>query len=166
MADLIKKSDTLNQGREKLNEAIKDAGQAKWESGRALITAESTKVQLDTIVIEGDSSVEAAQARVDTNGVVHNTLKDRLDSEYNDISSQIDGKVNMSEYMTKINEMEQGINGNSADINSIKDSMSGIKLENIPEPLYIAHRGAKNIFPESSMEAYRGCVNLGVKLIE
>ena len=35
--------------------------------------------QVDQLVIEGDSSVEAAQARVDAEGNIYDTLKDRLD---------------------------------------------------------------------------------------
>src|SRR5690606_6439996 len=96
MADLIKKTDTLNQGREKLNEAITDAETAKIVSeqaddkaSQALAKSESTQTQLDTIVIDGDSSVEAAQARVSTTGTAYGTLKQRLDTEYEEVTSQL-----------------------------------------------------------------------------
>lgn len=96
MAEFIEKTDTLNQGRVKLNSAIKDAEEAKnisveadEKATQALANSESTQTQLDTIVIEGDSSVEAAQARVDINGNVYSTLKERLDTEYQEVTSQL-----------------------------------------------------------------------------
>ncbi len=96
MAELIKKTDNLNQGREKLNEAIKDAETAKGTSAQAddkateaLAKSESTQTQLDTIVIEGDSSVEAAQARVPVEGEAYPTLKARLDAENAEVTSQL-----------------------------------------------------------------------------
>jgi len=96
MAELINKTDTLNEGREKLNAAIENAEQAKWESDQALNKAnsalaksESTQTQLDTIVIDGDSSVEAAQARVSVDGTAYGTLKERLDAEHQEVTTQL-----------------------------------------------------------------------------
>lgn len=43
------------------------------------VKAENIQQQLNTIVVEGDSSVEAAQARVTEKGKEYDTLKDRLD---------------------------------------------------------------------------------------
>src|SRR5690606_25949902 len=101
MADLITRTDTLNQGREKLNTAITDAETAKIVSEQAddkatqaLAKSESTQTQLDTIVIEGDSSVEAAQARVSTTGTAYGTLKQRLDTEYEEVTTQLAHKAN------------------------------------------------------------------------
>jgi len=68
MAELIQREDTLNTGREKLNNAIK---------------------AFNETVVEGDSSVEAAQARVDSGGKIYNTLKERLDDKDTEFSSQI-----------------------------------------------------------------------------
>src|SRR5690606_15681717 len=96
MAELIQKTDTLNQGRVKLNEAITDAETAKVVSEQAddkatqaLAKSESTQTQLDTIVIDGDSSVEAAQARVSAEGTAYTTLKERLDTEYSEVTTQL-----------------------------------------------------------------------------
>src|SRR5690625_3324907 len=101
MAELIQKTDTLNDGREKLNEAIKDANQAKVDSSeakskanQALANSESTQTQLDTIVIDGDSSVEAAQARVDEKGVSHPTLKARIDDGFERTADQLTQTTN------------------------------------------------------------------------
>src|SRR5690606_36000828 len=118
MADLIKKTDTLNQGREKLNEAITDAETAKIVSeqaddkaSQALAKSESTQTQLDTIVIDGDSSVEAAQARVSTTGTAYGTLKQRLDTEYEEVTSQLAQKATKEELNLKADKqaLSQGL---------------------------------------------------------
>lgn len=103
MAELIRREDDLNTGREKLNNAIINADEAKKKSNQAVNVsqqakqiaqaaenkADSTQTQLDTIVIEGDSSVEAAQARVDEKGVPHPTLKARIDDGFKKTNHQL-----------------------------------------------------------------------------
>lgn len=85
--EFIEKQDTLNDGREKLNRSIDrsyDADQksdkAITDSHEAITTAKSVRGELNQVVIEGDSSVEAAQARIDAHGESHQTLKKRIDS--------------------------------------------------------------------------------------
>src|SRR5690625_3974772 len=97
----INKTDTLNEGREKLNAAIDGANaadvtskEADTKATQALANSESTQTQLDTIVIDGDSSVEAAQARVDEKGVPHPTLKARIDDGMNSVNQQLAEKAN------------------------------------------------------------------------
>src|SRR5690625_3149032 len=92
----INKTDTLNEGREKLNAAIDGANaadvtskEADTKATQALANSESTQTQLDTIVIDGDSSVEAAQAWVDEKGVPHPTLKARIDDGMNSVNQQL-----------------------------------------------------------------------------
>src|SRR5690625_1537549 len=92
----INKTDTLNEGREKLNAAIDGANaadvtskEADTKATQALANSECTQTQLDTIVIDGDSSVEAAQARVDEKGVPHPTLKARIDDGMNSVNQQL-----------------------------------------------------------------------------
>ena len=94
MAELIQKQDTLNEGRVKLNEGIKASERAEGKSDQAVITAQqavntastaetkadSVQQQFNNVVIEGDSSVEAAQARVKEDGYSFDTLRDRLNS--------------------------------------------------------------------------------------
>lgn len=103
MANLINQSDTLNQGREKLNAAILDAeksltesskanniaSQASTKAEQAVAHADSIQEQFNQVVIEGDSSVEAAQARVDETGASHSTLKARLDTGFAGVSQQL-----------------------------------------------------------------------------
>jgi hypothetical protein len=84
----------LYKGVEYINDAIETADKAQQDSASAMETSESavntasaaeTKAdsvqeQFNQVVIEGDSSVEAAQARVDAEGNSFTTLKDRLDN--------------------------------------------------------------------------------------
>lgn len=95
----IKKTDTLNDGREKINEAIDGANDAKVlstnadvKATEALAKSETTQTQLDTIVIDGDSSVEAAQARLDERGITHQTLKERIDGGFIRIEQSLEDK--------------------------------------------------------------------------
>ncbi len=90
----INYEDVLKDGTDKLNKSIENANQAeikseeaKQTSNMALSTAgtaeqkaDSVQTQFNQVVIEGDSSVEAAQARVDANGNSYDTLRDRLNS--------------------------------------------------------------------------------------
>lgn len=67
--------DTLRQAYPKVNEAID--------------MVNNFQEQIDQLVIEGDSSVEAAQARVSISGETHTTLKERLDTEYSKVTSDL-----------------------------------------------------------------------------
>lgn len=104
MAELINERDTLNEGRKKINKAITHADEAKHISEQAdtkateaLNKSESTQEQLNQVVIDGDSSVEAAQARVDEKGQTHSTLKDRIDDGFTKVNTQLAKKANQSE---------------------------------------------------------------------
>ncbi len=114
MAELIKTTDSLNDGRKKLNDAITDsnaalstANTAKQTANLAKAESESTQTQLDTIVIEGDSSVEAAQARVNNSGTAFPTLKQRLDAEHQEVTAQL-----------------QQIDGQKADVTYVDQTVS------------------------------------------
>lgn len=79
----------LNQAIDKANKADKDSAEALSTANTALANSENTQTQLDTIVIEGDSSVEAAQARVSSTGTTYTTLKERLDQEHGKITADL-----------------------------------------------------------------------------
>ena len=51
--------------------------------------SKSVQEQFNQVVIDGDSSVEAAQARVDASGQTNPTLKARLDKEHNEVTTQL-----------------------------------------------------------------------------
>lgn len=96
MAELINEKDSLNEGRKKINKAISKSNIADSRSqfafnlaNQAIEKSNSTQEQLDTIVIDGDSSVEAAQARVDAENNTFSTLKERLDTKETEFSSQL-----------------------------------------------------------------------------
>ncbi|SDJ19707.1 glycosyl hydrolase family 28-related protein [Natribacillus halophilus] len=85
---------TTNRNFERFNmnidamQVVEDiADQAGEDSEYARNKADNVQSQLDQAVIDGDSSVEAAQARVDLYGKDHDTLKSRLDVE----QKQLDG---------------------------------------------------------------------------
>lgn len=62
-------------------------------------TAKNTQEQLNKIVIEGDSSVEAAQARVDKEGNSYTTLKERLDTEHEQTTAQLAQTAKKEEFV-------------------------------------------------------------------
>jgi len=88
MANLINATDSLNTGRVKINAIIEDASaaviaaeSASATAGEAKTTANSVQTQLDTIIlVDGASDAEVVQSRVDKDGKLYATLKDRLDS--------------------------------------------------------------------------------------
>ncbi|PEJ99339.1 polysaccharide deacetylase family protein [Bacillus wiedmannii] len=92
-APLVLLSDDLPEGTEKINKGISNANEAlkksiksESNSNTAVIVANGAKEkvdnvqqQLDKVVVKGDSSPAADQARVDVEGVTHSSLKARLD---------------------------------------------------------------------------------------
>jgi len=143
MAELIQREDSLNTGREKLNEAIKASDRAEGKSDYAVDTAEtalsnseSTQIQLDTIVIEGDSSVEAAQARVDAEGNTYNTLKERLDEKESGFSSQLAETMievdSLDIYKADKDYVENFENSTGASLATI---IAKYELEPMPDPI-------------------------------
>lgn len=128
MAELIQRTDDLNTGREKLNNAILDAEDAKQKSVHAVNVSEQAKQiaqtaenkadnvqeQFNQVVIEGDSSVEAAQARVTADGRVFETLRDRLNYTDRQLAQNVeyiplstlnltdDGKNNLNIILSKL----------------------------------------------------------------
>lgn len=79
--------------REALASGIEEAGdiadQANTKSEYASDKVDNIQSQVDQLVVEGDSSVEAAQARVDADGYAYTTLKERLDTEYTEVTAQL-----------------------------------------------------------------------------
>ncbi|WP_338788817.1 hypothetical protein [Metabacillus sp. FJAT-53654] len=111
----IKYDEVLRKGTDKLNSAIDQANKAETDSSNAVTTAnsavqtaqtaetkaESVQVQFNQVVIEGDSSVEAAQARVKEDGTSFTTLKGRLDESdavLAGIATKIKGIVSPLDY--------------------------------------------------------------------
>jgi peptidoglycan/xylan/chitin deacetylase (PgdA/CDA1 family) len=72
--------DNSNEALTKSNSADTKAANAVNTANAAETKADSVQTQFNQVVIDGDSSVEAAQARVDADGNAFTTLKDRLDN--------------------------------------------------------------------------------------
>ena len=96
MAELIRREDSLNTGRKKLNEAIKASERAESKSDYAVDTAEtalsnseSTQIQLSQAILEGDSSPLGGQLSVGADDTVYTGPQERLISEYRILNKQI-----------------------------------------------------------------------------
>ncbi len=103
-------AEKINQAIDEINQGVDTANQAKTESTEALSTANNAKTTADSVqeqfnqvVIEGDSSVEAAQARVDLEGNSYTTLKERLDTEHSQVTSELAQKATLDD-LSKTNE--------------------------------------------------------------
>lgn len=114
-APKLNPQDTLKQSYPKLNQAIDNANEALTksntaiaDSAEALSNSENTQQQLDTIVIEGDSSVEAAQARVDSDNNTFATLKERLDTKEDSFTAQLAQKASHKEVDSKVSQIVSG----------------------------------------------------------
>lgn len=79
--------------RESLAKGIEEAGDianlADIKADAAVEQVDNIQAQVNQLVVEGDSSVEAAQARVDAKGKSYPTLKARLDAKETEFSSQL-----------------------------------------------------------------------------
>ena|SRR5690554_2348565 len=80
----------IHDGIKKINEEVEDATEL---SENAKYQVENIQQQVNQLVIEGDSSVEAAQARVDADGNTFTTLKERLDTKETQFASQLAQKA-------------------------------------------------------------------------
>src|SRR5699024_2109140 len=74
--------------------------------------SKSVQEQFNQVVIDGDSSVEAAQARVDASGHTNSTLKARLDKEHNEVTAQLaqkadKGNVSVNDINKNLGKLDQ-----------------------------------------------------------
>ncbi|WP_053346513.1 BppU family phage baseplate upper protein [Peribacillus butanolivorans] len=98
---------------------------------------DSVQAQIDQLVIEGDSSVEAAQMRVDALGNTHVTAKARVDNDYNTVTAQLDGKASQAfldqKTQGKVNVKEFGAVGNGIvdDTLAIQGALNLAKFSNL-----------------------------------
>ncbi|PHE66734.1 SGNH/GDSL hydrolase family protein, partial [Bacillus wiedmannii] len=71
------------------NKATANSAEALKKSAEAKAKVDNVQNQLNGIVVGGDSGPEAKQARTDSKGVTHSTLKERADSDYDTLDNQI-----------------------------------------------------------------------------
>lgn len=102
---------SIHDGIKKINEEVEDSTET---SEQAKHQVENIQEQVDNLVVSGDSSVEAAQARVDKDNHNYSTLKDRLDTEQQQFETQL------------ADEAQQRI----SDINKLKNETTN-KIDNL-----------------------------------
>lgn len=88
------------------SEAYREAHDAKEFAEQANELSINIQKQLNEIVINGDSSVEAAQARVEKNGTVHETLKAHTDAIHEKIDLLNNAVINADSFPIKIPEAD------------------------------------------------------------
>ena len=121
-------------------EALTKSQSALNVANSADTLSKSVQEQFNQVVIDGDSSVEAAQARVDASGQTNATLKDRLDKEHNEVTTQLAQKeeeINLVNSKIKRNNEDTYGTHENASVESIiandaasRPEVLGISLEN------------------------------------
>ncbi|EJQ77819.1 right-handed parallel beta-helix repeat-containing protein [Bacillus toyonensis] len=112
---------SVNDAVDKAKTAEQIANEAKAKADAANNTSNSVQEQLDTIVINGDSSVEAAQARVDEKGIAHETLKVRLDLDSLKVGNLLDLGTDPRSLAKSLSEREVNVKDFGAKGNGIND---------------------------------------------
>lgn len=150
----------INQAIENANTAITKAETAETDAADAKSMSESTQTQLDTIVINGDSSVEAAQARVrnvDGQITTFDVLKDRLDNTDTQLTEKSQAIGDLSDLGTTPRPLSKGLSevfvnikdfgAKSLDEEADFDSTAAIQAAIDSVSTYSFSRGATIFFP-------------------
>lgn len=133
---------SIHDGIKKINDEVENATDLS-ESAKHQV--ETIQQQVNQLVIEGDSSVEAAQARVDADGNVFTTLKERLDTKEQSFSAQLADNTNKIGILSNdVENIKNGaINDNSITSSKLKISTDAdkIKLVNLADEVLQAMAG-------------------------
>src|SRR5690606_34821477 len=97
---------SIHDGIKKINDEVEVATDLS-ESAKHQV--ENIQQQVNQLVVEGDSSVEAAQARVDADGNTFTTLKERLDTKETQFASQLAQTQAQKADKTTTNNLQQQI---------------------------------------------------------
>lgn len=117
--------------------------------------------QFNQVVIEGDSSVEAAQARVDAKNVAQPTLKARLDKDYNEVTAQLAEKAKYTN-VDSFGAVGDGVADDTTEIQAAIDSLkttggvvqfTGGKIYKVTSPLVL--------YDNIALSAYNATIKLG-----
>lgn len=76
--------------------------------------------QFDQLVVEGDSSVEAAQARIDGNGKAYTTLKKRLDGKEQEVTASLSEKASLRKVESFTTEVNSELDSYLIELNSLR----------------------------------------------
>jgi parallel beta-helix repeat protein len=96
------------------------------------VDVDDLQTQINTLVVSGDSSVEAAQARVEADGTANATLKARLDKKEAEFESQL---AQMATNVKSFGVKGDGITNDTLALQSIVDS--GYKKIFLPPGTYM-----------------------------
>lgn len=111
------------------------------------------QAQINQLVVDGDSSPEAAQARVSVNGPVYTTLKQRLDAEINDIGiAQINkekGKIDETYLAESLLTQIAGSAPISATLGSRSLTSSVFSFRSVTPELLSFVKRSKNLFDKT-----------------
>ena len=139
----------IHDGIKKINDEAENATDLS-ESAKHQV--ENIQQQVNQLVVEGDSSVEAAQARVDVKGHVYETLKQRLDTEYTEVMSklvqieqEINTKMSISEGATK-----QELRQKELEIKSYLDTQLSTIGSMTPKGAFATLQELKNEYPNGT----------------
>src|SRR5690606_20454395 len=111
------------------------------------------------------NTVNSLNTKIDNTA---NSLNAKIGNTENSLNAKIDNTA--SSLNAKIDEKHQNVvtqlAENERNIVRVENKIERIKFSELQEPIYIAHRGGANIFPENTLEAYEGCLSMGVNVIE
>lgn len=122
--------------------------------------ADDLQEQVNQLIVDGDSSPEAAQARVDSDGTSYATLKARLDAKEQELSSTA------TQLQTDLNSVEEELPTIKSDIALVDAQIEKETEFSKPFPWYFAHRGARNVYQENTIKAFENCIARGNRFIE
>lgn len=123
--------------------------------------SKDVQAQVDQLVIEGDSSVEAAQARVDADGKSYVTLKKRLDEKEQEVTAQL---AQMVINVKKFGAVGNGVNDDSQAIRSamqvLRERKGGVLY--FPIGTYLVS-GNDTLAPNPQVNFYLNFSNLKIE---
>src|SRR5690606_24593206 len=93
-----------------------------------------------------DTEYQKLSSRLDTE---YKQLSSRLDTEYQKLSSRLD-----TEYQKLSSRLDTEYQKLSSQLAQTEHKINRVKFSELQEPIFIAHRGGLNIFPENTLEAY------------
>lgn len=139
----------LNKSIDNSNEALNKSTTAETNSTAAVNTAnaaetkaDSVQEQFNQVVIDGDSSVEAAQARVEEDGTANATLKERLDKKEKEFASQLaDIAINVKMFGAK---GDGSTNDQSAIVAAVNEAYNKGQPLNWPKGTYVSDANIPN----------------------